>query len=148
MDEALKTESSSPSMTRTENAMAIILGYVPNERGEAAFAKALSLAYQLNKKLIIINSSTRQSHIDQRLASDHHLEALVARAAEAGVTARTERNAGEDGPDALIEASKATDTEMIVIGIRKRSQVGKLLLGSNAQRILLESSCPVLAVKA
>lgn len=128
--------------------MSIIIGYVPNERGEAAYAKALSLAADLDQELVIMNSSGRHSHIDPRLAAESDLEALVARAREAGVAARTERSAGADGPEALIEASHAEDADMLVIGIRKRSQVGKLLLGSDAQRILLEATCPVLAVKA
>lgn len=128
--------------------MAIIIGFVPNERGEAAYAKALSLASQLNQELVIINSSGRHSHVDPRLASEVDLETLVSRAEQAGVKARIERDLGEDGPDALIDASNSAETEMIVIGVRKRSQVGKLLLGSDAQRILLEANCPVLAVKA
>ena len=37
---------------------------------------------------------------------------------------------------------------MIVIGLRRRSNVGKLLLGSNAQRVLMAAQCPVLAVKS
>ncbi|MEX5297389.1 universal stress protein [Kocuria sp. CPCC 205292] len=128
--------------------MSIILGYVPNERGEAAYAKALSLAADLGQELVIMNSSGRHSHTDPRLAAASDLEALVDRARAAGISARAERSAGEDGPDALIQASHAADAEMLVIGIRKRSQVGKLLLGSDAQRILLDASCPVLAVKA
>jgi nucleotide-binding universal stress UspA family protein len=36
---------------------------------------------------------------------------------------------------------------VIVIGLRKRSAVGKLLMGSSALRILLDADCPVLAVK-
>lgn len=128
--------------------MAIVIGFVPNHRGEAAYEKALTLASQLDHELVIINSSGRHSHVDPRLASDPDLDKLVTRAHQAGVKARIERDLGEDGPDALIEASHSAETEMIVIGIRKRSQVGKLLLGSDAQRILLEATCPVLAVKA
>jgi nucleotide-binding universal stress UspA family protein len=34
------------------------------------------------------------------------------------------------------------------VGLRHRSRVGKFLLGSSAQRILLEADCPVLTVKS
>jgi nucleotide-binding universal stress UspA family protein len=56
------------------------------------------------------------------------------------------RDAYEPADDVLAVAEE-TDAELIVIGLRKRSGVGKLFLGSSAQRILLDSSCPVLAVK-
>ncbi|GGG68549.1 universal stress protein [Kocuria dechangensis] len=128
--------------------MSIILGYVPNERGEAAYAKALSLAAELGQELVIMNTSARHSHVDPMLATESTLDDLVHRATAAGVPTRAEHNTDMDGPDALIEASHAADADMLVIGIRKRSQVGKLLLGSDAQRILLEASCPVVAVKA
>jgi nucleotide-binding universal stress UspA family protein len=37
---------------------------------------------------------------------------------------------------------------LIVIGLRHRTQVGKFILGSHAQRILMQADRPVLAVKA
>jgi nucleotide-binding universal stress UspA family protein len=37
--------------------------------------------------------------------------------------------------------------ELIIVGIRRRSKVGKLLMGSTAQYIILKAPCPVLTVK-
>jgi nucleotide-binding universal stress UspA family protein len=53
-----------------------------------------------------------------------------------------------DPADEVLRAAESADAEFIVIGLRRRSPVGKLLLGSNAQRVLLDAACPVLAVKA
>ncbi len=55
---------------------------------------------------------------------------------------------GNDPAEDLIAVAEAESADFIVIGLRRRSPVGKLILGSNAQRILLDAGCPVLAVKA
>ena len=55
---------------------------------------------------------------------------------------------GFEPAEDLIGIAADVDAELIVIGLRRRSPVGKLILGSNAQRILLDAKCPVLAVKA
>jgi nucleotide-binding universal stress UspA family protein len=57
-----------------------------------------------------------------------------------------EAHAG-DLSDEVVRVAGAVDAAVIVIGLRKRSPVGKLLMGSTAQRILLDSDRPVLAVK-
>ncbi|MEJ2041543.1 MAG: universal stress protein [Desulfosarcinaceae bacterium] len=50
---------------------------------------------------------------------------------------------GED----LVEYAKEKDVEEIVMGIRRRSKVGKLLFGSTAQYVILNAPCPVVTVK-
>jgi len=48
----------------------------------------------------------------------------------------------------LVAVVSEEGADMIVIGIRRRSRTGKLLLGSDAMEILLLAECPVLGVKA
>ena len=54
---------------------------------------------------------------------------------------------GVDPADELLKAMENDDAELLVVGIRHRSPVGKLLFGSVAQQVLLECPKPVLAVK-
>ena len=54
---------------------------------------------------------------------------------------------GNEPAEDLIAVAEEVDAEFIVIGLRRRTPVGKLILGSNAQRILLDAPWPVLAVK-
>ncbi len=51
--------------------------------------------------------------------------------------------AGED----LVLFAREKDADELIIGIKKRSKVGKLMFGSTAQYVILNAQCPVLAVK-
>ncbi len=54
---------------------------------------------------------------------------------------------GRDAGEKLVEFAEEKDVAEIIIGIQKRSKVGKLLFGSTAQYVILEAHCPVLTVK-
>jgi nucleotide-binding universal stress UspA family protein len=56
--------------------------------------------------------------------------------------------AGADLADTVLKLVDDTNADLLVIGARRRSPVGKALLGSVAQSLLLEANVPVLVVKA
>ena len=58
------------------------------------------------------------------------------------------RTAVSDPAVAVLELVQTLAPEVLVIGARKRSPVGKALLGSVAQDLILEATVPVLVVKA
>ncbi|UCF94735.1 MAG: universal stress protein [Desulfobacterales bacterium] len=51
--------------------------------------------------------------------------------------------AGED----LVKLAAENEIDEIIIGIRRRSKVGKILFGSTAQYVILNAPCPVVTVK-
>lgn len=128
--------------------MTLLIGYIPTPVGEAALEAALAEAAVHREDVVIVNSARRGATVDADQVDDDTARALVDRAAAAGVPARLERPThGRDMLDAFEDLVRETGARMIVIGLRRRSPVGKLVLGSDAQRILLEASVPVLAVK-
>ncbi|MFO7645757.1 MAG: universal stress protein [Desulfosarcina sp.] len=68
--------------------------------------------------------------------------------AAAGIrcTAKLSAQGLEPGEE-LVQLAKQNAIDLIIVGIRKHSKMGKLLFGSNAQYIILEAPCPVLTVK-
>ena len=55
---------------------------------------------------------------------------------------------GREAHEEILAVAAERRADLVVIGLRRRTPVGKLLMGSTAQRVLLEATCPVLAVKA
>jgi nucleotide-binding universal stress UspA family protein len=52
----------------------------------------------------------------------------------------------EPGED-IVKFAEEKKAEQIIIGVKRRSKVGKLLFGSNAQYVILNAPCPVLTVR-
>lgn len=129
----------------------IVVGYVPKAEGRAALRRAAEEARLRGAHLVVINSARggRDFDADEAIRSDAELDAVRSQLAEVGVDAEVRQLVrGLDAADDLIAVAKETSADFIVIGLRRRTPVGKLILGSNAQRILLDAPCPVLAVKS
>jgi nucleotide-binding universal stress UspA family protein len=102
-------------------------------------------------KLIVINSHRGGRDFDSQEAQrfEQELSQEQSQLDEVGVEHEVRQLVrGNEPAEDLIAVAEEVDAEFIVIGLRRRTPVGKLILGSNAQRILLDAPCPVLAVKA
>jgi nucleotide-binding universal stress UspA family protein len=129
----------------------IVVGYVPKPEGQAALRRAAEEALLRDAKLVVVNShrGSREFDRDDVERSESDLEQIRAQLTEAGVSHEIRQLVrGMDPADDLIQVASDVQADFIVIGLRRRSPVGKLILGSNAQRVLLDSPCPVLAVKS
>lgn len=129
--------------------MTILVGYVPTPEGEAAVDAGLREGALRGERVIIVNSPRRGATVDEHKIDDAAGAELLRRAREAGVDAEVRQPLHEDDlPETFEELVKESGGTLIVIGLRHRSLVGKFIMGSEAQRILMESSVPVLTVKA
>ncbi|MGY1836115.1 universal stress protein [Blastococcus sp. SYSU DS0510] len=129
--------------------MTIVVGYVPTPEGEAALATAIREARLRDEPLHVVNTSRGDSLVDNRFASPEALAAVRAELERSGcVYEIAQQVGGHEASEELVEIADRLRASMIVIGLRRRTPTGKLITGSQAQRILLDANCPVLAVKA
>lgn len=127
--------------------MSVVVGYVATPEGEAALDAAVDEARARRVPLVVVMGE-RGLRAEPEDEIEARSSAVRARLERTGLTFEVRRSTrGRDVADDIVGAAAETDAKLIVIGLRRRSPVGKLLLGSNAQRILLDAPCHVLAVK-
>jgi len=126
--------------------MTVVVGYVRTDEGEAAFAAAIGMLAE-GERLVVVHKpepSELEGH-----SAEQDADALHAELAERGVSPDiVTLFAGDEPADVIVSQAEQQDARLIVIGLRRRSQVGKLLLGSTAQAVLFNAPCPVLSVRA
>lgn len=122
--------------------MAVVVGYVPTREGAAALLRGAVEASSRQTPLIVLDSTHEVA--DQ--SDDVHAQLDALGDLNVSYEVRTVP-AGEDTTEELLRIAEDESADLVVIGLRRRTPVGKLILGSNAQRILLDAACPVLAVK-
>ena len=131
--------------------MKIVVGYVKTPEGEAAVDRAIAEARLRDASLVIVHSSKGGSHedVEEAVTYQDQLEEIDRRLAGQGVTHEVRQlTRGKDPVEDLIDVVHDSGAELIVIGLRRRTAVGKFVLGSNAQQILMDADCAVLCVKA
>ena len=126
----------------------IVVGYVPTAEGMAAVDYAADVARADGGRLVVVNSGVRGSDAHPAFAASSEWDALSSDLASRGIDHDLRQPAQAQSPaDEILAAAADVNADLIVIGLRRRSPVGKLFLGSSSQQILLDADCPVVAVK-
>ena len=129
--------------------MTILVAYVARPEGRAALDKAIEIATRRNEALVVVNAGPGGHQEDPALISGYEAERVEERLAALPINAEFKQfvrgKSAIEEIEALVEELNVT---VLVIGLRRRTAVGKLLLGSMAQEILMTIPCPILAVKA
>lgn len=129
--------------------MTVLVAYVPRPEGQAALDKGIEIATKNNEQLVVVNAGPGGRSDDPNVVSGYEVERVEERLATLPIKAEFKVFVrGNSAIEEIEEMVQLLQVTVLVIGLRKRNPVGKLLLGSMAQDILLNVPCPVLAVKA
>jgi len=130
--------------------MKILVGYEESKVAEAAVRLALKHAQAFGAEIIIVTSleqgpALKKEDIDK---AENKLEKVRKLFSADGIPCETHAAVSYHSPgEDLVDFAKEYDVDEIIIGVKRRSKVGKLVFGSNAQYVILAAPCPVVSVK-
>jgi len=133
--------------------MKILVGFDGSNTAEDAIAYSMVQAKAFDARVFVVNC-VAQSHevkskdMDRMANADSELTRVQEAMKNDGIPCETRLLVDDVSPgERLVQFAKENDIDMIVMGIRRRSKIGKLLMGSTAQYVILEAHCPVITVK-
>ena len=130
--------------------MKILWGYDGSNASRAALEVAVKHAKAFGARLFLVSSMSKGTEEEQREIRqvEKELEDIKSRVESEAIACETHllirgMTPGED----LVNYAEENDIEEIVIGVRRRSKMGKLLFGSTTQVVILSAQCPVVTVR-
>lgn len=127
--------------------MTVVVGYIPDQYGEAALSAGIEEAERRGTGVVVVNATKGDALVDRRHVGEAGLAELEQRLAGLDMTHEVRQAIGPDVAEEILRVAADTDAAVVVIGVRHRTPVGKMIMGSVAQQVLLDATCPVLAVK-
>jgi nucleotide-binding universal stress UspA family protein len=133
--------------------MKIVVGFVLTDESRAALEWAIDEATQHGAEIVVVHSmhggGSAEGEEKEILAIRKELDEIERRLTNAAIPHTVRRlMRGYSPAEDLVRVVKEEGADMIAIGLRRRSRTGKLLMGSDAQEVLLTAECPVVGVKA
>ena len=126
----------------------VLVGYIPSPEGVAALDYAVAYAEQNGAKLTVVNTGKDGDYAHPQYATAEDIDTIDDLLATKSVPHTIVRPTdGKPAAAALLDEAERAGADVIVIGVRRRSPVGKMLTGSTAQAVILGADCPVIAVK-
>lgn len=126
----------------------VVVGYLPTPEGNAALEEARAWATVNDARLVVVNTGRDGDFSHPNFASAQDMDAIDAELTAAGLDHEVlQPTDGSTAATAILTTAQRESADLIVIGLRRRSPVGKVITGSTAQEILFDATCPVLAVK-
>lgn len=119
--------------------MSILVAVPDRTEGVAAVDAAIAEAQRFQTELIVVPLG---------LQSAFDTSALEESGVDFTILDRKGRGDRDPAEAVLDELHERPEVDRLVIGMKRRSRVGKALIGSVSQRLLLDSPIPVLAVKS
>ena len=130
--------------------MKILVGYDGSNAAKDTLKLALDHAKRFGASVEVVTSMTRgrEAELEEIAETEAGLAWAAETAGAVGVPCTTHllirgMSVGED----LVAYAEEKKVELIYVGVRRRSRVGKLILGSNAQHVILNAPCPVVTAK-
>ena len=130
--------------------MKILIGYDGSNSAKEALMIAKKHAQAFGAEVDVVTSmekgtENQQSEIE---SAEKGLDWAKSVFSDAGIDCQSHLliRGLEPGED-IVQFAKENEIDEIVVGVKRRSKVGKLLMGSTAQYIILKANCPVLSVK-
>jgi nucleotide-binding universal stress UspA family protein len=138
--------------------MVIVVGYTPRPESRAALDAAVEEARRHGARLHLVrtlgegpsdNPSQTRAWATKAKETAEEIRELAERLQADGLDITYDvEPVSTDPAEHLLDVARRQEADLIVIGLRRRSPVGKLVMGSISQEVLLGADCPVLAVKA
>ena len=134
--------------------MKILVGYDYSTVTQDVLALAKQQAQAFKAEVHLLRSLERNPELQRELRRDtiqqaeQNLDQVKREFVNMGLACDTHVVVGRlSAGENIVQFAEQNSIDLIVIGVRRRSKVGKLLFGSNAQLIILTAHCPVLTVK-